>query len=61
MKQKIIFKISGEKVKIDYLKDYVEIDASVSPAKNMYILLYLQQEGFLDTSLIKKMKKLNKK
>ena len=61
MKQKIIFKISGEKVEIDYLKDYVGIDASVSPVKNMYILLYLQQEGFLDTSLIKKMKKLNKK
>ena len=60
MKSKLIFIVNGNDVEIDYIKDFIGIDDSLTKEKRDAILSYLSKEGFLDPNIINGMKKLIK-
>ena len=60
MKSKLIFIVNGNDVEIDYIKDFIGIDDSLTKEKRDAIISYLSKEGFLDPNIIMGMKGLIK-
>jgi|APGre2960657505_1045072.scaffolds.fasta_scaffold02905_4 hypothetical protein len=58
MKSKLVFKVHGKDVEIDYIKDFIGVSDSISEQERNKIIMYLTVEGFLDPNIIMGMKKL---